>query len=159
MDAHGIKGDIYCLVFSGDTSWLSKVKSLRLGQKIFFVKRVKVFKKGFIATLESINDRNSAEELKGDEVWVDSSIFVSKDGDALFLNEILNFSVEDRTLGKIGKISQFSSNGSQDLLVINDKKKSFEIPFVKEFVMDIDYSAKIIHMNLPEGLLEINDEK
>lgn len=165
LDAHGIKGDIYCIVFSGDSSWVSKIKKIKLKIKldleVFELKKIKSFKKGFIASLNGIDDRNKAEALKGAEVWVDSSLFVSKDGEVLYLSELLNFSVEDKATGKVGKISSFSTNSMQDLLVISDSDKDntkiIEIPFVKEFVIKIDYEKKIIYMKLPEGLLDINE--
>ncbi|MEK6628781.1 MAG: ribosome maturation factor RimM [Bdellovibrionota bacterium] len=161
IDAHGIKGDIYCLVFSGDSSWISKVKKIKLDTLDFEVKKIKSFKKGFIATLNGIDDRNKAEKLKGAGLWVDSSLFVSKNGESLYLSELLNFNVEDKISGKIGKVTSFSTNSMQDLLVISDSDKdntkTIEIPFVKEFVIKIDYEKKIIYMNLPEGLLDINE--
>lgn len=157
MDAHGIKGDIYCMVFSGDTSWISKIKTLNLGNQSFEILRIKAFKKGFIATLAGFTDRNKAEEYKGSEVWVDSDLFISKHGESIYLSELLNFNVEDKILGQIGHIDSFSSNGVQDLLVVSNNGKTFDIPFVKEFVMNIDYTKKVIQMNLPEGLLQINE--
>ena len=48
----------------------------------------------------------------------------------------------------------------QDLLVL-DKKVSnqcIEIPFIKEFVIKVDYDLRKIMMNLPEGLVRINDK-
>jgi len=158
LDAHGIKGDIYCIVFSQDASWVSKIKSLNLNEQAFEVKKIKAFKKGFIATLGGISDRNQAEAFKGAEVWVDSLLFISKDGESLFLSELLNFMVEDKTFGEVGLINSFSTNGWQDLLVISSLNKNLEIPFVKEFVIRIDHAKKVIHMNLPEGLLKINDQ-
>jgi 16S rRNA processing protein RimM len=136
------------------------LKELQLHQAgkshVFEIAKLKPFKRGFIASLKGFSDRNKAEEFKGAEVWVDESLFVSEDGESLYLNEIAGFSVHDKTLGDIGQISDFSSNGIQDLLVIQDKSESFEIPFVKEYVLDIDFKNKTIKMDLPEGLLEIN---
>lgn len=157
IDAHGIKGDIYCYVFSGDTSWVTRLKTVYLKDKSYKVLRAKAFKKGFIATLDGVTDRNCAEELKSLEVWVDSQLFVSKDGEAFYLIELLNFTVMEKNLGEIGRISAFSSNGIQDLLVVTSEAKNFEIPFVKDFVIKIDNFEKVIYMHLPEGLLEINE--
>lgn len=178
IDAHGIKGDIYCLVFSGDSSWISKLKSLNLRcekneqtkDEFFVVRKIKAFKKGFIVSLEAFGDRNRAESFKGCEVWVDSSLFISKNGESLYLSELLNFRIVDEVLGEIGTIKSFSSNAWQDLLVVSSSYKSnevdknqllnrlIEIPFVKEFVTNIDYKNKYIYMSLPEGLLDINQD-
>ena len=157
LDAHGIRGDIYCIVFSGDASWVGDIKTLRLGSEVFKIKKIKEFKKGFIASLEGFDDRNRAESYKGRAVLVDSELFVSADGETLFLNEILGFTVEDQSLGAIGVIDSFSSNGLQDLLVIRKEQKTYEIPFVKEFVIGMDFTKKHILTQLPDGLLEINE--
>jgi len=161
MDAHGIRGDIYCLIFSGDVSWCDQLEELQLQlngkSQTFEILKLKPFKRGFIATLKGFTDRNRAEEFKGAELWVDESIFTSEEGEALYLSEVLNFELEDKHLGLIGTVGDFSSNGIQDLLVIKSKSgEVFEIPFVKEYVLDIDFSSRKIKMNLPEGLLEIN---
>lgn len=163
MDAHGIRGEIGVVVFSGDVSWLEKAKSLFIPRKNVFeehqIKKIRPHKKGFICLLENFTDRNKAEEYKGREVWVDESIFVSEDGESIYLSEILNFEVIDSELGSIGKINSFSSNGIQDLLIIQatDKQTEIEIPFVKEFVLNIDFENRKIEMELPEGLIQINE--
>lgn len=164
MDAHGIRGEIGVVVFSGDVSWINDTQVLYIARKNMFeehkIKKIRAHKKGFICHLENFEDRNKAEEYKGREVWVSKDLFVSEDGDALFLSEVLGFEIEDTQLGVLGKISNFSSNGKQDLLVINRKNKiELEIPFIKEFVESIDFENKKIKMNLPEGLLLINDEE
>lgn len=180
LDAHGIKGDLYCFVFSGDTSWITQVKFLTLRKQLkiqlkdkiqeqakdqlskeenFEIIKIKAFKKGFIATLKGIQDRNMAETYKGSEVWVKADLFISKDGESLYLSELIEFKVNDHILGEIGQVRAFSSNSLQDLLVIanNNNNKTFEVPFVKEFVSRIDYVNKAIYMKLPLGLLEINE--
>ena len=157
LDAHGIKGDIYCFVFSGDASWVPKLKEIYLNENKFIINRAKPFKKGFIANLETVTDRNRAEELKGADVRVASQMFISQPGEAFYLVELMNYTVKDKVLGVVGVVESFSSNGIQDLLDVNSNDKSYEIPFVKEFVTRIDHDKKIIEMSLPEGLLEINE--
>jgi 16S rRNA processing protein RimM len=163
MDAHGIRGDIYCLIFSGDSSWCDQLETIHLKlsdrDEAFEIAKIKPFKKGFIASLKGFNDRNKAEAYKGAELWVDESIFISDDGEPLYLNEILNFSLYDKNLGHIGEISGFSSNGIQDLLVVKSNSHTYEIPFVKEYVLDIEFGAKKMSVDLPEGLLEINNDE
>lgn len=165
MDAHGIRGEIGVVVLSGDVSWIDEVKTLYIPRKNIFevhkIKKIRAHKKGFICHLENFDDRNKAEEYKGREVWVDEDLFVSEDGESLYLTEILHFEIEDRQLGALGKVAAFSSNGVQDLLVIKRKgdDAEIEIPFVKEFVEHIDFENKRIKMNLPEGLLQINDKE
>lgn len=164
MDAHGIRGEIGVVVFSGDVSWIDELDALYILRKNIFeehkIKKIREHKKGFICHLENFDTRNKAEEYKGREVWVDEDLFTSADGEALYLSEILHFEIQDVVLGPLGQISAFSSNGVQDLLVIQrDDQGEIEIPFVKEFVEKIDFENKKIFMNLPEGLLQINEKE
>ncbi len=167
IDAHGIKGDIYCMIFSDDLSWLTKIKELNFKKpgsknmtdvifKSYQIKKTKLFKKGFIATIENMTDRNQAEMLKGAELWLPKNLFVSNDGESLYLSEIKNFLVEDQVYGELGEITDFSTNGAQDLLILKKENEIIEIPFVKEFVVKIDFDLKRVFTFLPEGLLDIN---
>jgi 16S rRNA processing protein RimM len=163
MDAHGIRGDIYCIIFSGDVSWCDQLDELQLHlhgkPHVFEIQKIKPFKKGFIASLKGFSDRNRAEEFKGAELWVDENIFTSEDGESIYLNELLNFELTDKSLGVVGTVEDFSSNGIQDLLVVKSKSgETFEIPFVKEFVLEMNFDSKKMILDLPEGLLEINKD-
>jgi 16S rRNA processing protein RimM len=64
----------------------------------------------------------------------------------------------EEKIGLVGFVKEFSSNTVQDLLVVQNKDSVFEIPFVKDFVVKIDFDQRTILMNLPEGLLQINDK-
>lgn len=159
--AHGLRGEVYILIFSKDISWIKKLKEVNLSQsgkiKTIKVLKAKPFKDGLIASLDSITDRNQSEELEGSEVWLDSKLFKSEPTETPYLVEVQNFSVIDRTLGSIGKVTDFSFNGSQDLLIItSDAGSVFEVPFVDQFVLKIDSDQKILSVDLPEGLVDIN---
>lgn len=164
-DAHGIRGEIYVVIFSGDVSWIQKMTEINLvtstqSKTSLKIKKIKAFKKGFIASFDGIIDRNQAEELKKQEVWIDEKLLVSNDGEQPFLHELIQFEVIDVKLGLIGKVIQFSSNGQQDLLVLDQavNNQNIEIPFIKQFVSHVDYASKKITTDLPEGLIQINEK-
>ena len=52
---------------------------------------------------------------------------------------------------KLGKIKSVYHNNAHGIVVSN----STEIPFVDEFIKNIDWKNKEIIMNLPKGLYEI----
>lgn len=159
-DAQGLKGEVYVLIFSGEMEWKSKLRSILLsteetpeqGQE-FEVTKAQNHKTGLILKLKGIENRNQSEELKGKLLFISSEHFVSKKGERIFLNEILGFQVFDGDRA-VGEIVQFSSNGPQDLLVIEQNQKKYDIPFVEAFLVEIDFKNRIVKMNLPEGLLD-----
>ena len=56
----------------------------------------------------------------------------------------------------IGKVEKIIKNNTQDILVIkNDDKKNL-IPYVDEFIKNIDLKTQRIEINLIEGLIDEN---
>jgi len=58
---------------------------------------------------------------------------------------------------RVGSISEIIPNNGQWLLnVISPDRKNILIPFHEHFILRIDRRKKIVVMDIPEGLLEIN---
>ena len=164
-DAHGIKGELFILLFAGEAAWLPRLKEIRLVKeevagapslepaKVFQIKSVRLHKNGLIAKCGEIGDRNLAESFKGWLLEIPSEYMVSKPGEGIYLREIKGFRVITKHKGEVGTIEAFATNSVQDLLVIRTSWGDFEVPFVEAFVENIDFDAKVIHLDLPEGLL------
>lgn len=158
-DAHGIRGELFIVLFAGEAEWLDQLEVIRLvpeaggAVREFEVKSVRLHKNGLIAKTEELRDRNAAEALKGLMLEIPESFLVSSPGESIYLREIENFKVIVKDRGEVGTITAFSSNGAQDLLVVATPEGPFDIPFVEAFVEEIDYKAREVRMNLPEGLL------
>lgn len=162
-EAHGLKGDLYVLIFSGDISWAKRMKSFGLKAKdsdetqTFTVERTKPFKKGIIVKAAEIKDRTDAEKLEHLEFFVEEDLFVSKPGETIFLSEIKNFKLKNPEQKILGEIVDFSSNGAQDLLIVESNGKKVEIPFVDAFLKKIDFKHQAVVMDLPDGLFDIEN--
>ncbi|MCE3010154.1 MAG: ribosome maturation factor RimM [Proteobacteria bacterium] len=155
-DAHGLKGELYVVFFTEESDWIDTVTEFRIQnlKRNFTVKSFKAHKDGYILKFQGVDDRNQSEALKGQLLAVPEDTFESREGETIFLEEILGFEVIDQNLGSLGEIIGFGDNGAHDLLLVEIKDRPFEIPFVEEFVLEIDYDSQKIHMNLPEGLIE-----
>lgn len=162
-EAHGLKGDLYVVIFSGDISWAKRMKNFALKAKneeesqSFTVERTKPFKKGFIVKAAEVADRTAAEGLEHLEFFIEEDLLVSKPGESIYLSEILNFKLKNTEQVVLGEIVGFSSNGAQDLLVVSIGDKKAEVPFVEAFIKKIDFKHQAVVMDLPEGLLDIEN--
>lgn len=162
-EAHGLKGDLYVLIFSGDISWAKRMKSFALKNKdseemeTFTVERTKPFKKGIIVKASEIADRTAAEGVEHLEFFIDDELLVSKPGETIFLSEIKNFKLKNPEQTVLGEIVGFSSNGAQDLLIVEAGGKKVEVPFVDAFIKKIDFKHQAVVMDLPEGLFDIEN--
>jgi 16S rRNA processing protein RimM len=71
--------------------------------------------------------------------------------------ELTGFQVyieKNRLLGSISKIVM--NNGQWLLLVTSTEEKEILIPFHEHFIVSIDKRKKVVFMDIPEGLTEIN---
>ena len=160
MEPRALKGEVKIHLFSGEAPWIDSVKKLFLCIKgepeAQDLSTLTLKGSQLIAKFKAFNDRTTAEKWIGAEVFISDEYLMTKPGENFYLREILGFKVIDRE-EEIGIIVEFDSNGSQDLLVVESKdKKKILIPLVKEFIVKIDNKLKIITMNLPPGLLEVN---
>ena len=69
---------------------------------------------------------------------------------------IVGFDVIDNTLGKIGVVDYVNDKTSQKLIIVKDEKKEFFIPFHDNFVININLKNKILEVNIPQELIDIN---
>ncbi len=167
-EAHGLKGEIFAILFAKEAPWINDVKELTLvrrekdnqgslkeSEHLFSIKKHKVHKVGLLLKLEGLDDRTEAESFEGSLLRIPAVHFTSSRGEKIYLREVDGFQVEDSKLGAVGKVVDFSSNGAQDLLVIEKNEVRFEVPFVVQTVVGIDWLNKSIRMDIPEGLFEV----
>ena len=70
---------------------------------------------------------------------------------------LIDYQVYTRESILLGPISDIISNNGQWLLnIVYLNKKNVLIPFHEDFIISIDKRKKIVVMDIPEGLLEIN---
>ncbi len=157
-DAHGLRGDVFIIFFSKDYSWVDLIDEVYIEETPYEVIKAAEHKDGLKVQLKGVTDRNQSEALIGKQIYLPADFFFSQDEDeGMFLTEIEKFKVVDKTAGEIGIITGFSSNTAQDLLVVTSQAGNvFEIPFVDAFIVEIDHENKTIQMDLPEGLLDLN---
>lgn len=164
-DSHGLKGELFVVTnLDEQPAWVKKIDKFKLQYQNpteegkhttlvseFSVKKIREHKKGFIVSSKEIEDRNQSDLYKGAIFYISKSLLTSKAGERIYLNEVKGFEVFDGEK-LLGTVVAFSSNNAQDLLVVKGNEQEVEIPFVEEFIKKIEWDAKKLIMELPEGL-------
>ncbi|MGI9103427.1 MAG: ribosome maturation factor RimM [Terriglobales bacterium] len=103
--------------------------------------------------VETIND---AEALVGCEIQVPREQRVPLEAGAKYLDELIGCELVagGRTVGVVDDI-QFGA-GEAPLLVLHEGKRELLIPLAQQYIRTLDVAAKRIHMELPEGMLELD---
>lgn len=120
------------------------------------VKLVIKNKKNYIISFENKNDINSVKEL------INCDIYCLND-DLLNFKELSNqkcdflgfIVLDNKTKKIIGKIIDLNIETLNKFLIIKNKysKKEILIPFCDEFIVNIDYTKKIVYINIIENLI------
>lgn len=180
-DAHGIRGESYIRFYTKSPDWLSEVSEFTLAkispmekerlkkkrkaefldsseiisEQIYKFSKVKPHKQGVIIKFESIKDRNQAEDLKGLIVQIPYSTLNSSGSEGFYFHQIMGFNVFDQNNRDCGVITSHYNNGAHDIIVLENNFPAKEVPFVDDWIVNINFEQKFVKMNLPDGLLEI----
>ncbi len=153
--AHGLKGEV---VFSFDDDIFDRNDAEYLICEIdgilvpFFIEEYR-FRSDSSALMkfEDIDSIEQTEQLLGSEVYYERDENES-DENMVSLYFFVGFTIQDgdNVVGKIASINDATDNW---LFVTED---DVLIPANEDFIADIDYEKKIIIMDLPSGLLDLN---
>jgi 16S rRNA processing protein RimM len=109
----------------------------------------------FVVHFAGVDDRNAAEALRGQTLTIEvDPAELPEDPDEFYDHQLvgLNVALEDGSL--IGVIGEVIHLPSQDLLSVKrEGDTEVLIPFVMEFVPDIDLDSKTVTITPPPGLL------
>lgn len=64
--------------------------------------------------------------------------------------------VVDAQLGEVGVVVDVIDNPAQPLLQVQGDKSTFLVPVVDDIVTDLDTAGQIVHVELPQGLIDLN---
>jgi 16S rRNA processing protein RimM len=100
--------------------------------------------------VDSISD---AERLRGAEVQVPQAERVELEPGEYFHSDLIGCEVRDRASGRvIGRVTNFEEFGGPALIEVDG---GMLIPFVKAICVDIRPLEKLIQVDLPEGLEDL----
>ena len=116
-------------------------------------------KESFIISLEGIEDRNSADNLKRNKLLVKSNDMPKLKDNEFHLNQLIDLDVKlytDNEIKVIGKVVDLITESNNLIVVcLNKNNRNVLIPFVKEIVTTIDKGNNYLIIDPPKGLLDL----
>jgi 16S rRNA processing protein RimM len=159
VSKHGYKGDIKINISSFNLNTFPDIDHLFMeldGSFIpFSINEIKSFSKNvLIVKLKEINSEKEVDEFIHKNIYVDFTKIESKKDSGFFYNDLINFNVF-RDSQKIGTIENINSNLPQPVFEIRYSSRLVLIPIHEDLIKEIDRENNIIHLDIPNGLLEI----
>jgi 16S rRNA processing protein RimM len=116
------------------------------------------FKEGWLVTFDAVTDRTEAERWNGRHLLVPVDELSEPDEGEVFAHELVGMRLVDAvTDADIGEVTEFYELPQGLLLefrLASAPGVTAQLPFVDEFVDEVDRESRRIRVRLPDGLLD-----
>lgn len=153
---HGIRGEIKIYPLLDDLGLFYDFKEFLIDSKIYKINSVRNHKHFILVTLEGINSLNDAELLKGD---VQADLNEELAEGEIYIEDLISMPVLDQNDSKVGLVKNYYSTG-QNLIGVDAVeelkcKREILIPYVDEFILEVNKEKGYIKVKLEADLLEL----
>jgi len=159
--AHGIKGDVVIRTYTTVPAAIAEYGPLEdaTGQRQIRIRVRRVTEKGIVAGVDGIGDRNSAEALKGTQLYVARKALPETAEQEFYHADLVGLEARDAAGTPIGRVIGVVNYGAGDLIEISrhGQKETELVPFSTAFVPEIDIAAGRLVVLMPQEADE--DEK
>lgn len=158
--AHGLQGELEAVLDTDDPQTYRKKESvwIELHKSLipFFIEHIAIKGKSAILKFKNIDTRDQFEPLVGCAIWLPlTDLPPISDPHKYYFHELTGLTAIDQKKGAIGVITHVMDNLKQPVLVIQQGEKEIMLPVIDEFVKRIDRSNRQLHIECPEGLIEL----
>ena len=153
VNTHGIKGEVRIL-----SDFKYKKDVFKKGNYIYVgydkdklkLNSYRVHKNFDMVTFEGINDINDVLMYKGDHVYINREEFQF---DGILYEDVIGLDVIVDG-NKIGTIESIMKSSAHPILVIETTNKKHLVPFIDEFVKNVDLDKKEVIIEVIDGLID-----
>lgn len=153
VNTHGIKGEIRIISdFKYKEQVFKKGNLLYIGSDRIKeeINTYRIHKNYDMVTLVGINDINDVIKYKGKDVYINRDEY---EFDGIIYEDLIGLEVyEDNNL--LGEVKNIMKSSAHPILVVTKDEKDNYIPFIDEFILNVDVENKRIDVKLIEGLVD-----
>ena len=157
---YSFKGELLVKLDTDEPELFTKMESVFVEQHKnlipFFILQSSLHKSQLLRIkFEDVTTEAQADALLGAALYLPLSFLPKLSGNKFYYHEIIGFTAEDTSFGKIGIITGVNDSTSQALFEIDRDGKQILIPIIDTFIKDLDREAKNILLDVPDGLIEL----
>lgn len=104
---------------------------------------------------EDVDVVEKAERLIRKKVYLPNTKKPERNPDEFLITDLKGFLVIDQTRGELGEIVEIHEYPQQYVAVVPHQFREILFPLNDEFIVEIDDKKGILHVNLPEGLIDL----
>jgi 16S rRNA processing protein RimM len=104
---------------------------------------------------EDVDVVEKAEKLVRKKAYLPNTKKPERNPDEFLITDLKGFLVIDETRGELGEIVEIHEYPQQFVAVVPHQFREILFPLNDEFILEIDEKKGILHVNLPEGLIDL----
>lgn len=155
----GLKGEMAVILDVDDIEDYADLESVLVEESgalvPYPVKSLRINGSKIAILLDEINTIEKAEKLRGKKLYLPLEELPELDEGAYYLHELVGYQVVDSVHGQLGEVTVIYNLPAQDLLAMTYKNVEVMIPVNEAIIKEVNHETKVIHTELPDGLLEI----
>ena len=150
VNTHGIKGEVKVISnFKYKEEVFKKDNIIYINDKKYIINTYRKHQKYDLLTLTGYENINDVINLKGNKIYINREDYTFS---GILNEDLYGKKVYDKEK-YIGNLKEIINNKKQELLVIENNGKTFLVPYVDEFVKEINEDIKL---DLIKGLIDEN---
>lgn len=108
-----------------------------------------------IIKLEEVDNPEEGSKYSGSTLFLED-FYIAEDGEKSE-NQWMDYTLRNVKGDVLGSIIRIDEYPSQIMATVADGDASFLMPIVEDFIHDVDVDHKIITVDLPEGLMDLEE--
>ena len=157
---YSFKGELLVKLDTDEPELFTEMESIFVEQHKnlipFFIEHSSLHKSELLRVkFEEVDNEVDADALLGSELYLPLDFLPKLTGNQFYYHEIIGFTVQDKSFGKVGNITGVNDSTAQHLFEIDHDGKEVLIPINDEIIEKVDRASKTIFLDTPEGLIEI----
>ena len=142
----GIHGEVKVKAYVDDLSRFDFLKEVYVDDRLFKVAKARVIAGDVYLFLNGVADRNSAELLRGKELFVSRENANPLNNGEFYIVDVLGSDVVLDDGQVIGKVTDITQANVDIYTVVKANGKVLRFPLLKDLLISIDVNAKKVHL-------------
>ncbi len=160
VGTHGIKGMTRVQVWADSEDFLSNFKVIYLdseGNKSLEISRVQPHGNIALVSFKGVSTIEEAEKLRNSVIYIDRNDVSLPEG-RYFIDDLIGCSVTDADTGNLlGKITDISETGANDVWHITNNGKEYLVPAIDEVIVSVNVEEKAAVLRPMKGIFDDED--
>ncbi len=110
-----------------------------------------------LGKFEGLNSDDDINRIKNLSLYLPKEMLPELDSEEFYMHELVGCTLFDKQKGEIGEITEINNQTAQTIMFVEYQNEEIIIPFVDDFIVEINTDEKKVVFDLPEGIIDLNE--